>query len=228
MSSSLDFRSMLGSLLEGGRELAQKGEDFVATQLDVGADEQSRSNLRKGMLGGAAGAGVLALLMGSSTARRIGGTGIALGGLAALGKMAYDHWQDDAPGAVDARAPVHDLQGEAADARAHVLLRAMIAAAMADGHLDADERATIEEKLAPLGGEAAGFLTSEIDAQAGPEDIAALGTDLQSRTEIYAVSALICGHPETAERGYLDRLGAALGLDEAACRDIETGLRGIG
>jgi len=213
MANQLDFQKMLDSLLAGGRELARKGEDIAARNLEVGDDPQSRDNMRKGMLGGAIGAGVLSVLMGTKAGRKLGGTGLAMGGLAALGKIAYDKWQEyqTGPGA-SAAPPVDQLSGTEADDRARLLISAMIAAANADGHIDAAERAAIQDKLSPLGEAAAGFLMQELSSPPVPETLAARATDPQAKAEVYAVSAMICGEPNPDERAYLDRLGAALGL----------------
>ena len=222
MDGQPDFKAMLDSLLAGGRELTRKGEDYAARQLDVGDDPESRANLRKGILGGAVGAGVLSLLLGTRTGRQIGGTGLALGGLAALGKIAYDKWQEHQGGAASPAPTAGQLTGAAADARARLLLSAMIAAAKADGHVDAAERAVIQERLAPLGGQAAAFLFEELEKPLDPEATAAAARNPQEKAEVYAVSAMVCGSPGPGERAYLDRLGAALGLAPAVCSGIES------
>ncbi|MEO0820642.1 MAG: tellurite resistance TerB family protein [Pseudomonadota bacterium] len=227
MTQGFDMRSMLDSLISGGTDLARRGEDLAAGQLGVGSDASSRSDMRKGMLGGAVGAGVLSLLLGTETGRRIGGTGLAVGGLAALGKIAYDMYQQHQAGAAPAplAAPVDQLEGEAADGRARMLLTAMIAAAKADGHVDDAERAAIQEKLEPLGPDATGFLFEELAKPLDPQAIAAMAGDPQERAEVYTISAYLCGTPNAEERAYLDRLGAALGLDATVRQGIEARLQ---
>lgn len=227
MAQGFDFRSMLDSMLAGGRELATKGEDAAARGLGVGNDAASRESMRRGMLGGAMGAGVMALLLGSRTARRVGTTGLALGGIAALGKMAYDKWQEHEAGK-GAAPRVDQLEGPAADARARLLITAMIGAAKADGHVDATERQAIQSQLAVLGEEGQALLFEELGRPADPEAVARGADDPQSRAEVYTVSAMVCGDPNPEERAYLDRLAAALGMPAAEARAIEADLRTAG
>ncbi len=102
----------------------------------------------------AAGA-IAAVLLGTGAGRQVTGTAIRLGGLAAIGGLAYKAYQNYKNGAVPAQAPAGEPellpppadtgfhpsqapQGE--DAFTLTLVRAMISAAKADGHVDADER----------------------------------------------------------------------------------------
>jgi len=236
MLGGLDTRALLNSLLEGGRELAQQGRGYAKQGIGMAADrlnapqhEASRSGFNKGLLGGAVGAGVMSLLLGTQTGRKIGGTGLALGGIAALGKLAYNKWEEykAQSAAVEApeAPPVDQLEGEQADARARALLSAMIAAAKADGHMDEAERAAIQEKLSPLGEAATSFLFEEMAKPADPAAVAAGADDPQAKAEIYAVSALVCGDPVPEERAYLDRLAAALGLPGPVAEGIEAEIR---
>lgn len=236
MLRGLDTKSLLDSLLQGGQELARQGgqyarqgRDYAAEKLDIPQDEKSMEGFTKGILGGAAGAGVLSLILGTETGRKIGGTGVALGGLAALGKLAYDKWQDYQASTAQApkleAPPVDKLDGEAADQRARALLGAMIAAAKADGHMDDNERAAIQQRLTPLGAAATDFLFDQMAKPADPHVVAAGADDPQAKAEIYAVSVLVCGDPVPAERDYLDRLAAALSLPPKVAAGIEAELR---
>ena len=67
-------------------------------------------------------------------------------------------------------------EGDDADRLATSLLQAMIAAAKADGHVTADERARIDGQLANLGleDEAAALIAAELDAPLDVDRIAAL------------------------------------------------------
>lgn len=225
MVGGFDARGLLEQMLGTGREYAQKGEDLAAEKLGIGDDAESRGDFRKGIVGGAVGAGVLGLLLGTSTGRTVG----ALGGLAVLGKLAYDRWQTQEGGAhdTDAAPPIDRLAAPEAEARARTLLIAMIAAAKADGHVDEAERRLIEQKLAPLGSEATAFLFDELARTRPPEEIAALAGDPQSGAEIYAISAYVCGRPGPEEQDHLDRLGDALNLAVGTRRAIEEDVRSV-
>ncbi|MEM8629789.1 MAG: tellurite resistance TerB family protein [Pseudomonadota bacterium] len=226
MTQQLNFQTLLDDLLAGGRTLAERGEDLAAQRLDVGDDEASRSNMRKGMLGGALGAGVMALMLGSKAGRRMGGTAAAVGGIAALGKMAYDKWQAHQVSAGSSGLmPIDRAEGTEGSDRARRLIVAMITAAKADGHMSQGEMEAIQNQLAPLGSDVSQFLMTELSKPVDAGAVAAGVSDPQEKAELYAVSAMVCGAQDPAERAYLDTLGSALGLDQALMANIEGGLR---
>ena len=115
-----------------------------------------------------------------------------------------------APPAAIASAP--ELPA-AQQADATHLIRAMIAAANADGLIDAEERAGILERAMEAGLDAATqqFLMGELRAPASMDEIVA-ATRPELRLETYAASLIAISIDSDAERAYLDRLAAALGL----------------
>lgn len=122
-----------------------------------------------------------------------------------------------------APAPVDDAR--TADA-AH-LIRAMIAAAHADGMIDAEERAGILERAMEAGLDAATqqFLMSELRAPATLEQIVA-ATRPDLRLETYAAALIAISVDSDAERSYLDRLAAALGLSTDDRQRVQQQLAG--
>jgi uncharacterized membrane protein YebE (DUF533 family) len=89
----------------------------------------------------------------------------------------------------------------------------MIAAANADGLIDAEERAGILERAMEAGLDAATqqFLMGELRAPASMDEIVA-ATRPELRLETYAASLIAISIDSDAERAYLDRLAAGLGL----------------
>jgi uncharacterized membrane protein YebE (DUF533 family) len=188
----------------------------------------------------AAGA-LAAVLLGTGAGRQLTGTAIKLGGIAAIGGLAYKAYQNykngEQPVAADAPAarqpellpppagtdfhPASAPQGE--DEFALMLVRAMIAAAKADGHIDDEERKKIGDKLSlsGIGGEAEAFMRKELEA---PLDLGALvaaaRTEAQ-KVELYTASRLAIEPDTRAERGYLDLLAGRLGLPDALVDHIE-------
>src|SRR3954452_10824485 len=127
----------------------------------------------------AAGA-LVAVLLGTGTGRQVTGTALKLGGIAAIGGLAYKAYQNykngDKPAEAAAQDPAllpppedtafHPSQAPQGEAEfALTLVRAMIAAANADGHIDEGERKKIGDKLAlsGIGPEAEQFLNAEIE-----------------------------------------------------------------
>jgi uncharacterized membrane protein YebE (DUF533 family) len=126
--------------------------------------------------------------------------------------------------------PQHRVAGDATawaaespeQAHAILLLRAMIAAAKADGAVDPEERTQIANRLKAAGAEveAQRFVEEEL---AKPVDLYAITSevrDARTAAEVYAAS-LAAIHVDTeAERRYLDSLALRLGLERATVDEI--------
>jgi len=208
-------KTQTAGLTEKGKELASKGEDILAEKLGVEDDEVSRAALRKGVGTGAA-AGALALLLSSRSGRKLA----TLGGLGALGAVAFKAYKGGKmPTSAD--EVIGLLTGKPANDRANTLLKAMVAAAQADGVLNGEEHALI----ASYDGASAEALEALLAASASAKDIAALSTSDQESREIYAVSCRVANGLNDAERHYLDKLAMALGLDPELAARIETDVR---
>lgn len=113
--------------------------------------------------------------------------------------------------------------GAAEDAETLLLIRTMIAAVKADGAIDAAERQVIAEQLdaAGLGAEDRDFVLADFDAPLTPEALADHAGDPMLRARLYAGAVVAMGDIVAAERIWLDRLVAALGLDHQAATIIE-------
>lgn len=111
---------------------------------------------------------------------------------------------------------------------AKLLLRAMVAAAKADGALDAAERKAIAAQLDAAGLDAAerAAILAEFDNPAAPETLAKEARDPMLAAQLYAAAFAAAGEVSAAERAWLDRLAKALRLDAAAKGAIEARLGG--
>ncbi len=96
-----------------------------------------------------------------------------------------------------------------------LLIRAMIAAAYADSHLDAEERERIQSRLegAGLGPEERAFLEREMAAPVPVSELVAGATTPELAEQVYAASLLAIDVDTPEERGYLAGLARLLGLD---------------
>jgi uncharacterized membrane protein YebE (DUF533 family) len=187
----------------------------------------------------AAGA-LVAVLLGTGTGRAVTGSALKLGGLAAIGGLAYKAYQNYQAGkqpetvtADDTQPPLlpppsdtgfHPAQAPQGETEfALMLVRAMIAAAKADGHIDEEERARISNKLAlaGIGSEAEQFLLAELDAPLDFDALAASAQTDEQRLEIYTASRLAIDPDTRAERGYLDMLAGRLNLPDALVDHVE-------
>ena len=185
---------------------------------------------------------IAGVLLGTDGGRKVAGSALKIGSLAAiagLGYQAYKNYQagkepvaqpDPAqPQAQPELLPPPADSGfstEPAVARNDFVLflvRAMIAAARADGHIDDAERARIMDKLkvSGLGEDAAKFLEDELANPIDLDAIVAAATTEEQRVELYTASRLAIEPKSRAERGYLDLLAGRLGLADALVDHIE-------
>lgn len=116
----------------------------------------------------------------------------------------------------------------AEDREGVLMLRAMIAAARADGHADAAERARIAGQLdaAGLGPAAREVVLAEFDRPAAPDALAAEVRDPMLAAQLYAAAVAGAATIEGAERAWLDAFARALRLDRAAAEAIERRITG--
>ena len=110
--------------------------------------------------------------------------------------------------------------------RSTLLLRGMIAAALADGELDEEERRRIQERLrdAALSDAERAFAAREFFAPATIEQLAADVDSPECAEELYAASRLAVNLDNDAERRHLAALAVRLGLAPEATQRIDAAL----
>ena len=208
-------KAQTGDLSVKGKKLAAQGEDYLVDKLNIEDTAVSREALRKGVGTGAA-AGALALLLSSRSGRKMA----TLGGLSALGVLAYKaHKAGKMPTSAD--EVIGLLKGPKANARSETLIRAMISAAKADGSIHDEEVDLIKSYK----GASAEAVQAVMDQPADAKAIAALSDSDQAAAEIYAVSCRVANGLNPKERDYLDQLAIALKLDADIAARIETDVR---
>jgi uncharacterized membrane protein YebE (DUF533 family) len=161
-----------------------------------------------------------------------GAKGAARGNVPAAGRDPWGGAATARPAPTDAWAPVPGVPPpppiSAEDREGVLMLRAMIAAAKADGHVDSDERARIADQLdaAGLGPAARDAVLGEFDRGAAPEALAREARDPMLAAQLYAAAVAGAASIEGAERAWLDGFAKALKLDRAATEAIERRIRG--
>lgn len=120
--------------------------------------------------------------------------------------------------------PTPETRVETAEAR--LMLRAMIAAAKADGTVDRQERAAILEQLnaGGLSDIERDAVLADFDHPATPEELGRAVRDPMLAAQVYASAVFAVGELTAPERAWLDRLGIALKLDTTARQAIEARL----
>ncbi|MEN8762029.1 MAG: tellurite resistance TerB family protein [Thiogranum sp.] len=186
------------------------------------------SNVPGGLASGAAAGGIMALLIGNKSARKFAGKAATYGGAAMLGGLAfkaYENWrqnsnpQADTPQTADESAFL-----ESSPAFELTLVKSMIAAARADGHIDATEQQNIFKAVERMG------LSTEMKAavfellsQPIPIDELASGVDgLEQKSEVYLASCLAIDPDRPAERTYLNQLASVLQLPQDLALQLQT------
>jgi uncharacterized membrane protein YebE (DUF533 family) len=213
----LNAKSLLDNVLGGLNQMTGgKGAQGLTDKAKETWNNQS--TLGKGAIAG----GLLGILL-TGGGRRMLGTGLKIGGMAAIGGLAYKAYEDWTKGQAAAALPAPDEKEflpedqNRADELATHLLQAMIAAAKADGHVTPDERAKIDGQLSNLGleNEAAALIAAELDAPLDAGRIAALARSEAEAAQIYAASLLSVDVDSDAEKAYLADLATRLKLDPA-------------
>ncbi len=192
-------------------------------------DQLVNNGAASGFAGGVAGGALTSLLMGRRR-RGLVGSAVRVGGLALVGTLAYQAWQRHqqeagvtttaTPDALALPPPGSAFlpaeEDSAACGKLSLLLaRSMIAAAKADGHIDAEESQAILNQInsSELTAEDKAFLFEEFSK---PLDIAGLARDVDSpehAAEVYTAALLMVESPSAPEQIFLDGLADALRLE---------------
>lgn len=243
---------LLDQLLKSGQDLLQKQQGSVtrSTPSNSGGSLGDMLSGAGGPLGsilgggsggigkGALATGALGMLLGSRSGRRMGGKAVTYGGLAALGMLAYKaygNWQAQQGAAAQTSTAqaepktVDRLPPEQVEEHSQGILKALVAAAKADGHVDDQERKMIEAELAQLTDdpELQRWLEAELNKPLDPVDVAAAATTPELASEMYLASVLMVDEEQFMERAYLDELARQLKLDPQLKTELESQVRGV-
>lgn len=202
----------------------------------LGAGQSARGRLDQysgsgGFVRGAAAGGLLGLLLGGKGMRRMGGGAVGYAGAAALGALAlkaYQNYQSAKAGqpmpavppspAALAEIPHESLPHSrpAADGSSFqlVIIRAMIAAAKADGHIDPQEQGRLFSEVERFGldSEAKAAVFDLLNQPADLNAIVSAVATPEQGAEVYLASRLAMDPDVPAERAYLDALALRLKL----------------
>lgn len=207
------------------------GSDALGNAQTAGQGFMDRLDATKGskaFAGGAAAGGLLGLLLGGRMRKRRGGL-LGYAGAAALGALAlqaYQNYQRQQGGAgaplADSPPPAEPEPERLPHARPAAdgspfelaLVRAMVGAAKADGHIDAAEQRRLFAEVERLGLDAEtkayvfDLLTHDVDVDGLVRSVATP----EQGAELYLAARLAIDPDEPAERAFLDALAARLKL----------------
>jgi uncharacterized membrane protein YebE (DUF533 family) len=183
--------------------------------------------------------GLAGILMGGKTSKKLAKGAVKLGGTAALAGLAYkayESWRasQQAP-AAEPPQPMKDItprpegtaflpaRSEERDEMSLAILRAMIAAAKADGHIDAEEHRRIFGKLdeLDLDTEEKAFIIDELRKPLDIDAVVRAAVTPELAVEIYAASFLAIDPDDPAEQAYLAMLASRLKLEPGLRAAVE-------
>ena len=222
----MDLKSLLNQALKS--DLIKQGADALGKQ-SSNIKSSSNSSQLKTLGAGAIGGGLIGMLMGSKKskkmAKKMGSGALKVGGAAALGALAYkvyNDWQSkqDAQGVNETFDPDDNKH-------AKLILKAMIGAAKADGHVDEEEMARIEQALTEMGADdhVRQLVYQELHKPLDPAEIARLATSPQQASEIYLASLIVADEQNFMEKAYLQELAKQLNLSPEVTHQLEAQLQ---
>ncbi|MCZ4280439.1 tellurite resistance TerB family protein [Kiloniella laminariae] len=226
----------------GGSANLQRGKDYLS--------KNSGS-----LAGGAIAGGLAGYMLGSKKGRKIAGKTVQYGGLALVAGLAYKayrDWQGGKPPAQathqatpqpDGRSPalesspefplppansaftIDTEKGSSASFGA-ALVSAMIAAAKADGQIDAAEQEAIFGKIDSLGlsNDEKAFLMDQLRRPLDIDSLVKLAANKEQAVELYVASLMAIEVDSPAEQGYLGMLAARLELEAELVAHIHSSL----
>ncbi|AKA26421.1 tellurite resistance TerB family protein [Pseudomonas chlororaphis] len=237
----MNTRGLLDQLLKSGQELLQNkagaqpnkasGVDKGALGGLLGGNSGGLGSLLSGAGGGALAAGAMGLLLGNKKARKFGGKALTYGGLAALGVIAYKaygNWQAQQAGAPRTEPQTLDrLPAQQVEQHSQAILKALVAAAKADGHIDERERALIEGEFTRLDNdqELQRWLHAELNKPLDPVDVARAAGTPEMAAEMYVASVMLVDEENFMEKAYLDELARQLKLEPGLKLELEKQVR---
>ncbi len=229
----MDTQALLDQILNSGRELAETGKsyakqgvDFAADKIGVpGEDGEQRDAMLSGLGKGALAGGILALLLGTKSGRKLSGVALKIGSVAALGGLAYtayQKWQKSQ--GIESSDSAANLSAEESAQRSLAVLTAMIGAAKSDGQLDETERKAITAQISAsdLNSNSTDFLNQQIENPLDVSHIAQSASSPELAAEMYLASLMVIDHANSHEAAYLQKLADAMKLDSAFVSQLQS------
>ncbi len=211
------------------KAMGGKSPDQVLAQIkDMIANNQLGAGAVLGGLGG--------LLLGTRTGRSVATGAVKLGAIALISGLAYKAYQNYEAGKPlisGATAAAAAPQGSGFEPEAvtnegaTLIIRAMIAAAAADGRIDDGERQRV---LATLGDaaanpEARAFIEKELRNPARPSDLAALVRTREEALQVYTAARIAIEPDSAGEKAFLADLASKLGIEPQLAAHIDATAR---
>lgn len=222
----MNIENILNQVLQTGKKILDNRDSSPNQPSNSGFDI-NRDALKK-LGGGAAAVGLLSMLMGNKSR----GIGInssmrKMGSLAAIGTLAYkayQSWQDKQPSqsTTTNAQPTYERNEQSRENNSRIIVKAMIAAASADGHIDNQEKQIILEEIGSEDAQTRQWIEQQLQHPANPAQLAQeIGNDTALAAEVYLASRIISDDLHRKEIVYLHQLAQALNLDKSLVEHLE-------
>ena len=226
----MDTRTFLDQLLETGKSLSEKGRAYTEEKINLPEEGPERDAMLSGMGKGALVAGVAGLLLGTKGGRALTGNLIKVGSLAAIGGLAfktYRDWQARKQGIAVEQTDVINPADDTSDQHSRLILKAMIGAAKSDGHIDDNERTSLQNFIDRFGEseELSQFIAQELNKPLDPDEIAQEVPNQEVATEVYLASMLMVDQSNLMAKTYLTALAKALALPADLVENLDAEIK---
>ena len=214
-------RNNLFNEFMGNKNKHHVGENLTGISKFLG---KIKNNLPQGLVGSTAAGSIIALLISNKPARKFAGTAASYGGAAVLGGLAFKafkNWQLNLEGQQSA-ATDHGYKDiiygrhEAAPDYELKLIKAMIAASKADGHIDAEEQQRIFQAVAQMNisNEMKSTVFDLLNHPISIDEIVLGVHDTGQKSELFLAACLVSDPHLPSVKVCLDQMADALALPE--------------
>lgn len=211
----MDLKSLLNQALNS--DTFKQGQQQLT--------QHSNSSTLKSLGAGAISGGLVSLLMGSKKSKKLGKkagkNALKIGGVAALAALAYKVYNDSQQ--KQNASPTENSFDPEDSVHSKLILKAMVAAAKADGHVDQQEMQRIEAAVKEAGADTQlqTLLHSELNKPLDPAEVARLAQTPQQASEIYLASLIVVDEQNFMEKVYLQELAKQLQLPADVTYQLE-------
>ncbi|GAB3523828.1 tellurite resistance TerB family protein [Photobacterium alginatilyticum] len=212
--------------------------DQLLNQASKYVDSSSKpSSGKTDLLKGAAAGGLMGAVLGNKKSRKLatkyGKKAAMLGGTAVVGTLAYQAYKKWQQGEnVEWKPASNNEEGRPSESLSYnhtsivdpqILIKAMVFAAKADGHIDSNEKQAIAQWLQQqnIAQDVEGLINRWINEPLDPQVIASEVSNLEQASEVYLVSLLAIDVDHFLEKAYLDQLASALSLPQELALRIQ-------
>lgn len=225
----------IGEATGASDALGRLASDPDAAQLLAKIKEFARENP---FAAGATAGGLGGLVLGTRTGRSLAAGATRIGAIAMIGGLAYkalQNYQAGKPLITGASAPEAAPAGSgfepaaATNETALLIIQAMIAAAAADGRIDAAEHDRLISSLKQAGfdQEAEAFLAKELSSPRSVQDLARAVSTPEQSVQVYTAARVAVSVGSAAEQEFLSSLANALKLDPKLVAEIDATAKNV-